>query len=85
MSSLVRTPIVALFAGVGASVGMGLLYVIPYLVPKLEPLTWIHPVRYEGLLVSPDPTRVLGGMALLLGWGAACVAVASIIVRRRDI
>jgi ABC-type transport system involved in multi-copper enzyme maturation permease subunit len=85
ISSLVRTPIVALFVGVGGSFAMGLLYVVPYLFPALEPMTWAHPVRYENLLVSPDPARVLGGMALLVGWGAICVAASTLVVRRRDI
>jgi ABC-type transport system involved in multi-copper enzyme maturation permease subunit len=85
VSSLVRTPIVALFVGIGGSIAMAFLYLLSYLFPKLEPITWLHPVRYESFLVSPDPVHVLGGMALLVGWGAMCVAAASVVVNRRDI
>jgi hypothetical protein len=49
-------------------------------------MTWAFPSAYESkLLVSPDPVRVFGGLAALIGWGAAMVAGAAAIVSRRDI
>ena len=50
-----------------------------------DALTWAFPNRYEKLLVVPDFAQVLGGLALFMVWGAACVAIASFIVSRRDV
>jgi ABC-type transport system involved in multi-copper enzyme maturation permease subunit len=50
-----------------------------------DALTWVFPNRYEKLLVVPDAGQVLSGLALFIVWGAACVAVASFIVSRRDV
>ena len=48
--------------------------------------TWAFPATYESkLLVSPDPLRVVGGVAALVAWGAVMVAGAAAIVSRRDI
>lgn len=85
MSSLFRTPIVALFVGAGGGVTIALLNFGLGLFEKTEAVTWIFPNRYEKLIVSPDPARMLGAMALLVGWGALCVAGSTLIVRRRDI
>jgi ABC-type transport system involved in multi-copper enzyme maturation permease subunit len=85
VSSFFRTPIVALFVGAGVGLAIWVLNGILGFFPSTEAVTWIFPNRYDRLLVSPDPTRVLGGMALFVAWGAACVAGAAAIVRRRDI
>ncbi len=85
VSSLFRTPIVALFVGAGGGLAIWVANLVLGLFPSTEDITWIFPNRYEKLLVSPDPKTMLGGMALLVGWGALCVALASVIVRRRDI
>lgn len=50
-----------------------------------DALTWAFPNRYEDLLVEPHPEKVLAGLALFVLWGGACVAVASLIVSRRDV
>lgn len=85
MSSLFRTPIVALFVGAGGGLTIALANFILGLFEKTEAVTWIFPNHYEKLIVSPDPARMLGAMALLLGWGGLCVAASTLIVRRRDI
>lgn len=85
VSSLFRTPIVALFVGAGIGFGMLLTKLILGIFPATENLTWAFPSKYEILFVSPDPVRALGGCALLLAWGAACIAGASAVVTRRDI
>jgi ABC-type transport system involved in multi-copper enzyme maturation permease subunit len=85
MSSLVRTPIVALFLGVGIGFGLWLGYTILTLIESTKAAGWAFPNGYERLLISPDPLHVAGGMALLVAWGAACVAGASVIVVKRDV
>ena len=86
VSSLFRTPIVALFVGVAALCVIGLANLIFGLFEATEVATWAFPSTYASrLLVSPDPLRVLGGVAALIGWGAAMVAGAAAIVSRRDI
>ena len=46
---------------------------------------WALPFRYEELLVSHEPLKVLGGAAASIGWGALMVALATLVVKRRDI
>ncbi|MEZ4306928.1 MAG: hypothetical protein R3F14_02615 [Polyangiaceae bacterium] len=86
MSSFFRTPIVALFVGVLVFFGLwltGKLLGLPSEATKAA--SWALPFRYEDLLVSPEPLRVLGGVAAYVGWGAVMVAAASLVVKRRDI
>jgi ABC-type transport system involved in multi-copper enzyme maturation permease subunit len=85
MSSLVRTPIVALFLGVGIGFVLWMAYTILTLIERTKAAGWAFPNGYERLLVSPDPLHVAGGVALLVAWGAACVAGASVIVMKRDV
>jgi ABC-type transport system involved in multi-copper enzyme maturation permease subunit len=85
VSSLCRTPSVALVVGAGVSFAMGLANTLCGLSESTRVLTWVFPGTYEGLLVSPAPLRALGGMMLLVAWGAACVVVAAEIAHRRDL
>jgi ABC-type transport system involved in multi-copper enzyme maturation permease subunit len=86
VSSLFRTPIVALFVGMGLLFVLWLASTIFGLFDATEAVTWAFPSAYESkLLVSPDPLHVLGGVAALLAWGAAMVAGAAAVVSRRDI
>jgi len=85
VSSLFRTPIVALFVGVGVFFVLWLTNTILGLIPATEAATWAFPATYDKLLVSSEPLRVLGGVAALLAWGCAMVTAASIVVKRRDV
>ena len=85
ISSLFRTPIVALFVAGGGGFALWLAYKIFSFIPATHSVGWAFPNRYEQLVVSPDPLYVLGGLALFVAWGGACVAAASVIVNRRDI
>lgn len=85
VSAIFRTPTVALFVGAGLGFALWLTYTILGLIQATKPVTWLFPNAYEHLLMSPDPLPVLGGMALLLSWGAACVAGSSWLVRTRDV
>lgn len=85
VSSWFRTPIVALFVGVAVFFVLWLAKSILGIFAATEGATWAFPTAYESLLVSPEPLRVLGGVAALIGWGAAMAAVASAIVKRKDV
>lgn len=86
ISSFFKTPIVALFVGVGVLFVLWLASTILGLSEATEAVTWAFPSAYESkLLVSPQPARIFGGVAALLAWGAAMVAGAAAIVSRRDI
>ncbi len=86
VSSFFRTPIVALFVGVAALFGLWLTGTILGFFDATQAATWAFPSTYESkLLVSPDPARVVGGVAALIAWGAVMVAGAAAIVSRRDI
>lgn len=85
VSSLFRTPIVALFVGVAVFFGLWLVNTILDLIPATQGATWAFPATYEKLLVSSEPLRVLGGLAALIGWGAVMVTAAAMILKRRDI
>lgn len=86
VSSFFRTPIVALFAGVAVLFVLWLSGSIFGFFDVTQAATWAYPATYEShLLVSPEPLRVLGGVAALIGWGAVMVAGAAAIVSRRDI
>jgi ABC-type transport system involved in multi-copper enzyme maturation permease subunit len=86
ISSFFKTPIVALFVGVGVLFVLWLASTILGLSDATEAMTWAFPSAYESkLLISPDPARIFGGVAALLAWGAAMVAGAAAIVSRRDI
>lgn len=83
VSSLFRTPIVALFAGAG---GGAVLWVVYRIFNRyLPPAAWAFPNAYEKLLVLPSAVQVLGGCALFVAWGAVCVAGATLIMVRRDV
>jgi len=85
MSSIFKTPIVALFVGAGTGFAIWLLNGILGYFPSTERITWIFPNRYEKLLIDPDPLTVIAGIGLFLLWGGLCVTGATAIVTRRDI
>jgi ABC-type transport system involved in multi-copper enzyme maturation permease subunit len=85
MSSIFKTPIVALFVGAGVGFAIWLLNGILGIFEATQRLTWVFPNRYEKLLYEPDPLLVVAGIGLFLLWGGLCVTGASAIVARRDI
>jgi ABC-type transport system involved in multi-copper enzyme maturation permease subunit len=83
VSSLFRTPIVALFAGAG---GGAVLWVAHRIFHRFLPSgAWAFPNQYESLLVMPSVGQVAGGCALFVAWGAVCVAGATLILVKRDV
>lgn len=95
VSSFFRTPMVSLFVGVVVFFGLWLVNKIFFFISVnwkdsgagkfFGGVTWALPFRYEDLLMSHDIPRVLGGFAGYLAWGAAMVALAALVVKKRDI
>jgi ABC-type transport system involved in multi-copper enzyme maturation permease subunit len=85
VSSLFRTPIVALFVGAGIGAVLWLAHGLLGLSHKTEAATWAFPNAYEQLLVLPEAQKVLGGALLFILWGALCVAGSTFIMTRRDV
>jgi hypothetical protein len=85
VSSFFRTPIVSLFVGSAVFFGLWITYKIFNFVDALHGATWAYPFAYVDLLESPEPLRVLGGVAALVAWGAVMVLGASAVMNRRDI
>jgi ABC-type transport system involved in multi-copper enzyme maturation permease subunit len=85
VSSLFRTPIVALFVGAGVGFAIWLLNKILGAFDGTERITWLFPNRYESLLVEPNVSSVAAALGLFVLWGAVCVAISSFIVTRRDV
>jgi ABC-type transport system involved in multi-copper enzyme maturation permease subunit len=84
-SALFRTPAVALFVGVAALAGMGVLGLIFGFLDEAEKLSYLLPGKYDGLLISHEPVKVLGAVGALAAWAALTTGVASELVRRRDL
>ena len=85
VSSFFKTPIVALFVGAPVFFGLWLTNVILEYVNPDHAARWALPFRYEELLTSHEPLKVLGGAAASIAWGALMVALATVVVKRRDI
>lgn len=85
VSSLFRTPTVALFVGVAALFVLWLANTLLGLSPTTQAVTWGFPATYETLLVSAAPLRALGGVAALCAWGGALVAAAVLRLQKGDI
>lgn len=84
-SALFRTPAVALFVGVAALAGMGVLGLILGFVDHADKLSYLLPGKYDGLLISHDPMKVLGAVGALGTWAALTSGTASELIRRRDL
>lgn len=84
-SSLFRTPAVALFVGVAAMAAMGVLGLILSIIDGAEQLSYILPGKYDSLLISHEPTKILGAVMALLAWAVVTTLTASELVSRRDL
>lgn len=95
VSSFFRTPMVSLFVGVVVFFSLWLTNkILSFIGTRFADsgagkvcggITWGLPFRYEDLLMSHDVPKMLGGVAAYLVWGAAMVALAALVVKRRDI
>jgi len=85
VSSLVRTPIVALFAGGAILIALWMMSGILGFFDATHNATWAFAGNYDKLLNSPEPARIMGGIVALIAWGAMWVMAAVEITRRRDL
>jgi ABC-type transport system involved in multi-copper enzyme maturation permease subunit len=86
VSAWFKTPMLALLTGVG--IGVFLFFariIIVGLVGDQTSALWIFPGKYDDLMLSPEPTRIIGGCVACIGWGAAMVAGTASLLRKRDI
>jgi len=92
VSSLTKRPVISLFLGL---IWFSTLWVIDLAVSFAKAAEteryWIQyigyaiPDYYDAWLVTPKAPQMIGGMVILLTFGIAATALASWIVRRRDI
>ncbi len=85
VSSLFRTPPLALVSGVAIQVGLFFLGLIVGLMTEGDAVTSWLPGKVDTMLMSHDPVIVLGAVARLLGWTAIFTGGAVAIVRARDV
>lgn len=84
ISSLFRTPPVALFVGVAALMTLGVVGLISS-VSGAEIFQYLLPGRYDSLMMSHNATMVLSAVGGLLAWAALTTWTAAEVVRRRDV
>jgi ABC-type transport system involved in multi-copper enzyme maturation permease subunit len=96
VSSCFRTPLLALLttfttffvswiAGAGGFISRRRDAVDPGIAPHMAWYEYFYPNAYDTLLLSPDTTKVLTALAILLGFIGITLAAASFAFERRDI
>lgn len=85
ISSFFKTPIVALFAGAPVFFALWLTHLILNHYLHDSAVRWAFPFRFEELLQSHKPLEVLAGAVASVAWGAVMVAMATVVVKKRDI
>lgn len=85
VSSLFRTPILGLFVGLVAFFFLWVANKILMAIKAAQPASWALPFRYEDLLLSHDGVRLLGGVGGYLAWGVLTIALAALVMKKRDI
>jgi ABC-type transport system involved in multi-copper enzyme maturation permease subunit len=86
VSSWFKVPILSLFIGLGVAFGLFVARAIVLAIGEsAEFARWIFPATYETFMVKPEALTALGGCAASVAWGAIMVALATIIVQRKDV
>jgi len=88
MSSLLKTPILALLLSFVGWLVFGLVYVIARIGEKkneVPPLAWIYPNGYDRLLLSPSPDTLAIGVGASLAFAAVFLVAAAFIFQKRDL
>ncbi|HEY8090478.1 MAG TPA: ABC transporter permease [Polyangiaceae bacterium] len=96
ISSLVKTPILALLTTFAAFFVMWMVSLIGFILRAKDfvetgvakDMNWyeyLYPNSYDTLLLAPETTKVLTALGILIGFVAASTAAGSILFQRRDI
>lgn len=84
LSSLFRSPILALLLTFAAFFVIWVVFIIGAVVP-FEPLLYVYPNHYDHLLLHPAPHKLGIGLGACFGMAALYVAAGSILFARRDV
>jgi ABC-type transport system involved in multi-copper enzyme maturation permease subunit len=86
VSSWFKVPILSLFVGLGVAFGLFIARLIVLAIgDSADFAKWIFPATYETFMVKPEALTALGGCAACVAWGAVMVALAAVIVQRKDV
>ena len=84
VSSLFKSPIIALLVTFTAFFALFLVYIIGSLT-HADPLLYLYPNFYEDWLINSRPDRWLGGLAACLGMVAVYVGAGSFLFAKKDV
>ena len=84
ISSLSKTPILALLFSFAANFAMWLIYVIGK-ARKTEELTYLYPNRFDVWLLSPDASTVVQGVLACMAFVVVFSGVGVFLFQRRDV
>lgn len=85
VSSLLRTPFLALLVTFATFFVLWLVYVIGSLSEPMAFLTYVYPNRYDLLLLSPRIDKAMTGLAACSAFAAVLVGAGSALFARRDV
>jgi len=85
LSSLFRTPYLALLAGLGVILVTGLLNMLSTVWESIAPLRYAFPWHWASYLLSQETGDQLMGVAGLLGFALLFGASAYLVLKRRDL
>lgn len=85
VSSLLRTPFLALLVTFATFFVLWLVYVIGSLSEGIAFLTYLYPNRYDLLLLSPRIDKAMTGLAACAAFAGVLVGAGSALFARRDV
>lgn len=84
-SSLVKTPILALFASLLAMLVLWICFGVGVTMDDYAWLSWVYPGGYDRLLLSPDPAAFAKGLGAALAFTAVFIGAAVFVTNKRDV
>ena len=85
VSSFTRRPVISLFIGLVVFSGIGICELATFAIQSLNQARYAFPGFYQEWLVTPNPAKVVGGLAILIAFGVAATAASAWIVNRSDV
>lgn len=84
VSSLFRSPILALLLTCAAFFSLWVVYLIGA-AKDFAPMLYIYPNHYERLFLSPEPNKLATALVACVAMAAAYVAAGALVLTRRDV